>query len=188
MEYYGSDSRRTNAHQIMKRILVGLREVNCDKIIHVETSDAGGERLISKVTGAEIAHIDSTDFRVLFSNPRGGGEPFLPGGLPNPVSMEQVLEVINAILWWLKEESPVGPAREHSVYGGRDRFYVTFGQNHPLRDGYVEVWAYTESGARTAAFEVLGQKWSSLSKVPCNLKSFPEGVYGRPIVADDHEP
>jgi hypothetical protein len=187
MTYYGTDSRRITAHQIMKRILVGLNELNCGSVIHVKTSDAGGERLISKVTGVEVAHIDK-DFRVNFSNPRGESTPYLPGGISNPTSMEQVLEVVNAVLWWLKEESPTVPAGEHSVYEGRIRFYVTFGQLHPLRDGYVEIWAYTEAGARTAAFEILGQKWSSLSMVPCDLKSFPEGVYGRPIVADDHEP
>ena len=79
-------------------------------------------------------------------------------------------------------------SRDDSVYQGRLRFYVTFGQLHPLRDGYVVIYAYTEAGARSAAFEVLGQKWASLSMQIPDSKSFPEGTCGRPIVADDNEP
>lgn len=186
MTYYTSDTRRTAAHQLMKRIIDGLRELECDdKVSYVETSDTGGERLISKATGVEIAYIESGDFRVFFSNPRGDRRPFIPGGLPPPTDAQRLLDVINTVFRWLQEESTVVPVGEHSIYEGRLRFYVTFGQLHPLRDGYVEIWAYTEGAARAAAFEILGQKWGSLSMVPCDSKSFPEGGYGWPIVADD---
>ena len=178
MTYYTSDSRRTAAYQLMKRIVDGLKELECDKVIHVETSDAGGERLVSKATGVEIAYIESGSFRVLFSNPQGDDRPFLPGGLPQPVDMHQLLDVVNAVFRWLKQESSMMPAGEHSVYEGRHCFYVTFGQLHPLRDGYVVIYAYTEDGARWAAFDVLGHKWSSLSVQIPDSKLFPQGVYG----------
>jgi hypothetical protein len=188
MTYYGSDSRQTEAYQIMKRISDKVWGLGCHKVIHIETSDIGGERLVSKATEVEIAHLDGETFQVLFSNPRGEESPFLPGGLPNPVSVEQLIDVINAIFRWLKEEATGVPAGEHSVYEGRLPFYVTFGQTHPLRDGYVVIYAYTDGAARAAAFDVLGQKWSSLSRVPCDSKSFPDGACGHPIIADDHEP
>jgi len=172
----------------MRRIIDKLRDLGCNKIDHIETSDSGGERLISRATGVEIAYLDRVDFRLLFSNPRGEELPFLPGGLPPPGDIRLLMDVVSAVFRWLKEESLAVPAGEHSIYQGRLPFYVTFGQLHPLRDGYVVIYAYTDAAARETAFEVLGQKWSSLSRVPCDSKLFPDGACGHPIIADDHEP
>jgi len=160
--YYGSYQIQTIAFQVMRRIIDKLRDLGCNKIDHIETSDSGGERLISRATGVEIAYLDRVDFRLLFSNPRGEELPFLPGGLPPPGDIRLLMDVVSAVFRWLKEES--------------------------LRDGYVVIYAYTDAAARETAFEVLGQKWSSLSRVPCDSKLFPDGACGHPIIADDHEP
>ncbi len=42
------------------------------------------------------------------------------------------------------------------------KFYITFGQLHPLRDCYIVVMAETKEAARRYAFEVLGNKWAGL--------------------------
>lgn len=41
-------------------------------------------------------------------------------------------------------------------------FYLTFGQNHPLKDGYVRIKAESEKLARQKAIENYAQKWSGL--------------------------
>ncbi len=67
-------------------------------------------------------------------------------------------------------------------------FYVTFGQLHPLRDGYVVVSAASESEARLATFNVLGPKWAFLYPELPNPARYPLGAVGRPIEADEVRP
>ncbi len=64
-------------------------------------------------------------------------------------------------------------------------FYVTFGQLHPLRDGYVVVSAPDMSAARAAAFAVLGPKWAFAYDQQPSPARYPLGAVGRPIEADE---
>lgn len=163
----------------MKRIVEGMRMLECDRVTHVETSDVGGERLISKATGVEIAYIKSSDFRVLFSNPKGD-QPFIPGGLHPPEDVQRLMDVVNAVFRWLREEA--APVSEGTgAYEGMRCFYVTFGQKHPLKDSYVVIYAHTEQAARNAPFSVLGPKWSISSDLVPESSLFPQGAYGSPI-------
>lgn len=63
-------------------------------------------------------------------------------------------------------------------------YFVTFGQNHPLRDGWVEIMAEDESTARELAYTVLG-RWAMVynsEKFFFGIdKYFPAGRYGQII-------
>lgn len=64
------------------------------------------------------------------------------------------------------------------------KFFITFGQISPFRDGYVVVEAETEEAARHEAFNVLGQKWASLyTEETMRFEFFPAGQYGHTLVA-----
>ena len=61
-------------------------------------------------------------------------------------------------------------------------YCVTFGQSHPLRDGWIEVEAESESSARELAFDILGQKWSFMyAKDTFDDYYFSGGKYGTTI-------
>lgn len=58
-------------------------------------------------------------------------------------------------------------------------FCVTFGQDHPLRDNWIEVEAPNAEQARARVFESFGSKWSFLYlKDEFNPKYFPGGKVG----------
>ncbi len=42
------------------------------------------------------------------------------------------------------------------------KFYLTFGQDHPLRNGWVEIEALTYEEARKLAFDNFGRFWSNV--------------------------
>jgi hypothetical protein len=58
-------------------------------------------------------------------------------------------------------------------------FYLTFGQAHPLKDGWVLVRAESYDVARTEVFEIFGAKFATLYKEE-DFKSsyFPAGQIG----------
>jgi hypothetical protein len=59
-------------------------------------------------------------------------------------------------------------------------FYLTFGQQHPLRNGWIEVEVDIYMEAREAVFEVFGNKWSGLyDEEHFKKELFPEGSKGR---------
>lgn len=64
------------------------------------------------------------------------------------------------------------------------KFFVTFGQLHPLRDGYMIVEASSYENARAAVFEVLGSKWAFIQTEDTNMSMYPLGPIGRPIIGD----
>lgn len=63
-------------------------------------------------------------------------------------------------------------------------FYVSFGQQHPLRDHFVRVLATDSTTAREAVSEVFGNKWSMMY-TPLEMEGrttyFPKGEVGEPI-------
>lgn len=63
------------------------------------------------------------------------------------------------------------------------RFYLTFGQNHPFRNNWVEVEAENEKRAREVVFETFGTKWAFLY-IPERFKKyyFPEGKAGKTLI------
>lgn len=62
------------------------------------------------------------------------------------------------------------------------RYYVTFGMNHPLGDGYIMLVADSKELAREEAFRVLGQKWASFyAHEAMDFSYFPAGQYGKTI-------
>lgn len=62
------------------------------------------------------------------------------------------------------------------------RFCVTFGQDHPLRDSWVEVEADNEEVARKAVFGVFDMRWAFMyKKEHFNPDYFPGGRVGRTI-------
>ncbi len=63
-------------------------------------------------------------------------------------------------------------------------FYVTFGQNHPLRHGYVIIQAYDASAAREAAFDVLGNKWAFIYNDTEDMSCYKLGAVGEPIIGE----
>jgi hypothetical protein len=63
-------------------------------------------------------------------------------------------------------------------------YYVSFGQLHPLRDGYVVVIASSYENARTAVIAVLGNKWASLNTSDTDMSLYPAGQIGRPIIGE----
>ncbi len=63
------------------------------------------------------------------------------------------------------------------------KFYVTFGQDHPLRDGWIEVRASSYVLARLRIFEVLGTKWASMYYlVEFDPECFPAGKFGNTLI------
>lgn len=65
-----------------------------------------------------------------------------------------------------------------------NKFYLTFGQNHPLRNGYVLVEAPSEEEARQEVVSVFGTKWAFLySEDKMNFKYFLEGQQGKTLFA-----
>ena len=42
------------------------------------------------------------------------------------------------------------------------KFYLTFGQQSPFRNGWVEIEASSYAEARKVAFDTLGNRWSML--------------------------
>ena len=66
------------------------------------------------------------------------------------------------------------------------KFYVTFGQDHPLRYGYVVVEAPDMSWARAATFEVFGPKFCTVYPPDHDMSKYhPAGAIGEPIVAEE---
>ncbi len=44
----------------------------------------------------------------------------------------------------------------------KQKYFLTFGQQYPSRDGWVTVYAETYKKAREAVINMFGQKWSML--------------------------
>lgn len=65
------------------------------------------------------------------------------------------------------------------------KFYVTFGQNHPLRDGYVVIEALDYDTARQAAFDIFGQKFAFIRETDDIERGgfFPAGQFGKTMIA-----
>lgn len=64
------------------------------------------------------------------------------------------------------------------------RFYLTFGQKSPFRDGYVLIVSPDKETARSEAFHIFGEKFASLyTEEDFDFKYFPEGQYGRVVEA-----
>lgn len=74
--------------------------------------------------------------------------------------------------WWHRENN------EKTM----KKFYVTFGQIHPLSEGYVVVKASNYDEAREFAFEIFGQKFSFIRE-EIRAEFFPAGQYGKTIYA-----
>lgn len=66
------------------------------------------------------------------------------------------------------------------------RFFVTFGQLHPLRDGYVIVMASNYDNAREITFKILGTQWSALNPLEkaSDTQLYPMGPIGHPIIGE----
>lgn len=76
------------------------------------------------------------------------------------------------------------PTAEAAEKSEDRRYYVTFGTDHPLGDGYIMVLAETKELGRAEAFRVLGQKWASFySHEDMQFQYFPAGQYGKTMVA-----
>ena len=61
-------------------------------------------------------------------------------------------------------------------------FYFTFGQKHPLRDGWIEVSAPTAEQARDEIVPLFGEQWESLYEdADFPRAMFPAGRFGRVI-------
>jgi hypothetical protein len=67
------------------------------------------------------------------------------------------------------------------------KFYVTFGQGHPDRDGVVEIEAHNKDNAQNIAFKRFGNNWANIyDKVDmfgldggedyARIKHFPRGI------------
>lgn len=64
------------------------------------------------------------------------------------------------------------------------KFYVTFGQSHPLRDGYVVIEASNYDLARQAAFDTFSVKFCFVRSEEEIIKDyFPAGQIGKTIYA-----
>lgn len=60
-------------------------------------------------------------------------------------------------------------------------FYLTFGQDHPLIDGWIEVRASDYMEARRKILETFDTKWSSLYGAEFQRKYFPAGKFGNTL-------
>jgi hypothetical protein len=59
------------------------------------------------------------------------------------------------------------------------RYYLTFGQQNPQRDGYILVMAVSYEDARAKVIEVYGIKWSGLyAEKDFANEYFPKGQLG----------
>lgn len=59
------------------------------------------------------------------------------------------------------------------------KFYLTFGQKSPAKDGWIEVIADNETQARLKVVKVYGQKWSGIyNEFTFEPKYFPKGKLG----------
>ena len=59
------------------------------------------------------------------------------------------------------------------------KFYVTFGQQHPCHNGWIEVFAANSSEARELVLAKFGTAWSMLyDEDHFKPKYFPEGCKG----------
>ncbi len=62
------------------------------------------------------------------------------------------------------------------------KFYLTFGQGHPLSNGWVEIEAESYNEAHSLAFEFFGKFWSMLYLEEEFEKEqqyyFPDGKFG----------
>lgn len=63
-------------------------------------------------------------------------------------------------------------------------FYVTFGQKHPLRNGYVVVIASNYEQARKATFDVFGNKWAMLNDEGFDNGLYTAGQFGLPLIGE----
>jgi len=64
----------------------------------------------------------------------------------------------------------------------QEKFYLTFGQRYPWRDGWVEVEAINYDMARKAVIEIFGKSWGWLYKEgEFDKKLFPDGKIGKTI-------
>ena len=62
------------------------------------------------------------------------------------------------------------------------KFYVTFGQKSPFRDGWVEVEAPTYDDARRMVIAALGSQWAMIYEEDLfEPHSFPSGKIGETI-------
>lgn len=68
------------------------------------------------------------------------------------------------------------------------KYYLTFGQAHPLRNGYVEVVGRTEELASRKAFEIFGPHFGFIrpENVKDQKKFFPHGKFGETLYADNY--
>ena len=58
-------------------------------------------------------------------------------------------------------------------------FYITFGQDHLFRDGWIEIKAKSEQQARMKTFDTFGDKWSSIY----TKKNFKPGFFPMGCIA-----
>lgn len=67
----------------------------------------------------------------------------------------------------------------------KERFFVTFGQSHPLRDHWVEVTGSTYTSARELVFEIFGPKFAFMyAEKDFKREYFPLGKVGFTLEAD----
>lgn len=60
------------------------------------------------------------------------------------------------------------------------KFYLTFGQSSPLKNGWVEVIAKNNEQARKKVFQEYSNKWSNLyTKKRFKKRYFPQGCLGQ---------
>lgn len=61
-------------------------------------------------------------------------------------------------------------------------FCLTFGQDHPLKDGWIEIDAVDSNDARNKAFKLFGREWAFVySKLEFNPKYFSLGKLGKTL-------
>ena len=64
-----------------------------------------------------------------------------------------------------------------------NKYYLTFGQKYPWRDGWVEVIATDLNEARQKVIKIFDRNWSALySEENFDKSSFPDGQLGRTII------
>lgn len=63
-----------------------------------------------------------------------------------------------------------------------NKFMITFGQIHPLKDCWIEVIADTENEARAKVFECIGKHWAFIyTEAEFEALYFQGGKVGRTI-------
>ena len=53
------------------------------------------------------------------------------------------------------------------------KYFLTFGQDHPLRNGWIEIETWAYGIARTLAFQFFGKHWAHVYKE----EDFEKGLY-----------